>query len=175
MGYVVYRWGFSCLDYSFNILISWSRKLGLYPLFYRVCFHRVLLHISGFMIIIIVFYMFTSCLTFCDLFHKLPALNILSYTCSYLISLTISLPAHVCLRSWHDFKCTFMIRIYRYTCACSCMPLRIHHTTRMGVSHSPGSSCPDPGAWSLWILPIADQSGAAEARIIGRPSEALSF
>jgi len=26
--YIVYTWGFSCLDYSFNILISWSHKLG---------------------------------------------------------------------------------------------------------------------------------------------------
>jgi len=25
--YMVYRWGFSYLDYSFNVLISWSRKL----------------------------------------------------------------------------------------------------------------------------------------------------
>ena len=28
MRYMVYRWGFSCLDYSFNVLISWSHKLG---------------------------------------------------------------------------------------------------------------------------------------------------
>jgi len=28
MGYMVYRWGFSYLDYSFDVLISWSRKLG---------------------------------------------------------------------------------------------------------------------------------------------------
>ena len=35
-----------------------------------------------------------------------------------------------------------------------------------GVSFdSPGSSCPGRGAWSVWILPVADQSGAAVAWI----------
>jgi len=43
------------------------------------------------------------------------------------------------------------------------------------LSDSPGSSCPGHGAWSVWILPVADQSGAAEAWISSRPSEALSF
>jgi len=43
-----------------------------------------------------------------------------------------------------------------------------HHS--LGSSDSPGSSCPDPGAKSWWILPVADQSSAAEAWIIGRPS-----
>ena len=42
-------------------------------------------------------------------------------------------------------------------------------------SDSPGSSCPGHGAWSVWIPPVADQSGAAEAWIPSRPSEALSF
>ena len=39
----------------------------------------------------------------------------------------------------------------------------------------PGSSCPDPGARSWWILLVADQSGAAEVWIIDILSEALSF
>ena len=42
-------------------------------------------------------------------------------------------------------------------------------------SDSPGSSCPGHGAWSVWIPLVADQSGAAEAWILSRPSEALSF
>ena len=42
-------------------------------------------------------------------------------------------------------------------------------------SDSPGSSCPGFGAWSVWILPVADQSGAAVAWISRRPSGALSF
>ena len=42
-------------------------------------------------------------------------------------------------------------------------------------SDSPGSSCPGHGAWSVRILPVADQSGAAEAWISSRPSRVLSF
>ena len=49
-------------------------------------------------------------------------------------------------------------------------------TTLIGrVSDSPGFACLDPGAWSLWILPVADQRCAKEAWIIDRPSRALSF
>ena len=32
-------------------------------------------------------------------------------------------------------------------------------------SDSPGSSCPGFGAWSVWILPVTDQSDAAVAWI----------
>ena len=32
-------------------------------------------------------------------------------------------------------------------------------------SDSPGFSCPGFGAWSVWILPVADQSDAAVAWI----------
>ena len=32
-------------------------------------------------------------------------------------------------------------------------------------SDSPGFSCPGLGAWSVWILPVADQSSAAVAWI----------
>ena len=42
-------------------------------------------------------------------------------------------------------------------------------------SDSPGSSCPGHGAWSVWILPVADQSDAAVAWISSRPFRALSF
>ena len=42
-------------------------------------------------------------------------------------------------------------------------------------SDSPGSSCPGFGAWSVWILPVADQSGAAVAWISSRPFRVLSF
>ena len=43
------------------------------------------------------------------------------------------------------------------------------------LSDSPGSSCPGHGAWSVWIPPVADQSGAAVAWISSRSSRALSF
>ena len=42
-------------------------------------------------------------------------------------------------------------------------------------SDSPGSSCPGHGAWSVWIPPVADQSGVAVAWISSRPSGAPSF
>ena len=48
-----------------------------------------------------------------------------------------------------------------------------HHL--LGSSDSPGSSCPGPGAWGVWILPVADRRSAAVAWISSRPSEALSF
>jgi len=76
----------------------------------------------------------------------------------------------------HDtvFNACSFIRIYRYTC------LSLHATWHsqhhsLGSSDSPGSSCPGFKAWSLWILPVTIQSGAAKAWIIKRPSEALSF
>ena len=46
------------MDYSFEVLISWSRDLNLYN---RICLYRILLRISGFMIIIL--YSFMSCLS----------------------------------------------------------------------------------------------------------------
>ena len=42
-------------------------------------------------------------------------------------------------------------------------------------SDSPGFSCPGHGAWSLWILPVDDQSGAVAAWIPSRSFRALSF
>ena len=89
----------------------------------------------------------------------------------YSLSTCSSMPVLTTRFSIH----ALLIRIYQYMCACPCMPHGIHHTTHWGVSDSPGSSCPDPRAWSLWILPVADQRCTAEAWIIGRPSRALSF
>ena len=40
---------------------------------------------------------------------------------------------------------------------------------------SPGSSCPGLGAWGVWILPVADQSGAAVAWISSRLFRTTSF
>ena len=62
-----------------------------------------------------------------------------------------------CVYSWHGFQCMLLIWIYRYTCAYPRTPLGIHQTTRWEVSKSPESACPDPKAWSLWILSVADQ------------------
>jgi len=55
MRYTVYWWGFSYLDYSFDVSILWSRTLGLYRWFCRARFHRVLIQIFSFMIITILY------------------------------------------------------------------------------------------------------------------------
>jgi len=46
MRYNVYIWGFSYLDYSFDVLVSKSRKLSLYNLF---CSHSILLILCCFL------------------------------------------------------------------------------------------------------------------------------
>ena len=46
----VYRWGFPCLDYSFDVLVSWSRDLSLYNQKYS---YSVLYRISCFMVIML--------------------------------------------------------------------------------------------------------------------------
>ena len=128
-----------------------------------------------------------ACIRF---YFGFPVLWLLYYTCSCpafpLVFYSISLPwltsyavyllAPACLYSRYGLQCMFMTWIYRYTCAYLCLPLGIRITTLRGVlSDSSGSSCPGFEAWSMWILPVADQSGAAEAWIPSRPSWALSF
>ena len=115
-----------------------------------------------------------------------PALPLVFYSTSlllsyyimcipYLMSLAISLLAHVCLCTRHDFQCMFMIQILSiHVC------LSLHATWHspyylLGSSDSPVSSCPGLGVWSLWILSVADQSSAAVVWIIDRLSRALSF
>ena len=94
---------------------------------------------------------------------------------SCLISLTsLCLLLYACAHDRFSIH-ALLIRIYWYACAYPITPLGIYHTTRWRVSDSPGSLCPDLGAWNLWILSVADQKCAAVAWIIGRSSEALSF
>ena len=157
--YMVYRWGFPFLDYFFDVLISWSCKLGLYRWFCRIRFHRVLLRIFGFMImiIIILLYMFISCLITCVLFHQSPILIMLYHICSlldiaYYLSACSCMPMLTTRFSIH----ALLIWIYRYTCAYPCTPLGIHHTTRREVSHFSGSSCPDPEMCGFSRLLIRD-------------------
>jgi len=111
-------------------------------------------------------------------FHSISLL-LLSYhtmSTSCLISLVIYLSAYTCLCSRHGFQSMLMIRFYRYTWAYLARHLAFASPLAWGVlSDSPGSLCPGHGAWSVWILPVADQSGAAEAWIPSRPSRALSF
>jgi len=100
----------------------------------RVYFHQVLFWISGFMIIILE--LLTSCFATYVLSHRSLALLLFSYhtmSIPYLISLALYLLAPVCLCSRHSFQYTFMIQIYRYTCAYLCTPFGISITTRRGV------------------------------------------
>jgi len=110
---------------------------------------------------IIILYLFTSCLTIYALFHQSPALILLSLLD---IICYIYLPASVCLCLRHDFQCMFMIQIYWYTYAYLCTIWHSHHHS-LGSYDSLRSSCPGLGAWSLWISPVVDQSGAAKAWI----------
>ena len=48
-----------------------------------------------------------------------------------------------------------------------------HHSSES--SDSPGSSCPGLGSWSVWILPVADQSDAALAWVSSRRPEPHPF
>ena len=100
--------------------------------------------------------------------------HIMSTSC--LISFVIYLPAYACSCSRHSFQYMIMIRFYRYTCAYLARHLAFASPLAWGVSSdSPGSSCPGLGAWSVWVFPVADQSGAAVAWISSRPFGALSF
>ena len=91
--YTVYRWWFSSLDYSFNVLISWSRNLGCTAGFCRICFYRVLIRIFDFIIIII---LYIPDFTTCVLLLWSPAVIIL-YTACLLPDITLVL---LHLTSW---------------------------------------------------------------------------
>ena len=159
--YIVYP----CLDYSFCVLISWSRKSGFYCWYCRVCFHQVLFQISGFMIIIIIIilYMYSSWLTTCVLFHQSLVLIILYHACSlfditYYLSTCSSMPVLTTRFSMHVYDLDLSIHV--------CLSLHaIWHSRHysQGSSDSPGSSYSGFKCWSLWILSVDDQSSAAVA------------
>jgi len=259
MRYTVYRWEFSYLDYSFDVLISWSRNLGCTAGFAIFALIGFFIHIFNFTSTIIIFYIpdFTTC----ALLHWSPAITILYIAC-LLPNITLVLlclvfllaysliymePSYRIISWWFilfyfavivdSSACAYSIdgdmrfMVYRWEFSyleypfeitiswiyllspynwfyhlctshllvpLSCLGVYDHGTvfnacfwfrfidTRVLVTwHSPhpslgsfdslGSSCPDLGAWNLWIFTVADQSGAAEMGIIGRPSEAPSF
>ena len=144
------------------------------PLVCHNYFHQALI---GFPILwLLLYYLLISCFTTCILFHQSPAL-ILSYhecslldiiccisTCSCMLVLTIRFSMHV-----YDLDLSI------HMCLSILATWHSHHHSPGSSVWLPGSSCSDFGAWSLWILPVADQSGAAEAWIPSRPSRALSF
>jgi len=147
----------------------------LYRLFCRIFFHRVYFRFQILFFIIIILYIHSG-LRLVYLPHWFLALIILYHTCS-LLDITYYLSACSCMPvltirfSIH----ALLIQIYRYTCACPCTPLGIHHTTHWGVSDSPDLHVQIPmlGAYGFSRLLIRDAQ--RKAWIIGRPSEPLSF
>ena len=124
--YRLYTWRFSCLDYSFDVLISQIGILGLYNWFCHIYF--------------------TWCLTACS-----------CVSCS-----------------WHDFQYMLFDSDLSITCACPCMTLGTHLTTRCEVSDSLRLACLDLGV-DLGGLLIDQSCVAIASWISGRPVWGLSF
>ena len=126
--YTVYIWGFPCLDYSSDVLISWSHKLGLYHWCCHICFHA-----SDFwFVIIIILYLLTSCFTTCVLFHQSPTLILLYHEYS-LLDIACYLSTCFCMLvlttrfSMHNDDSDLSIHV-----CLSLQPFGIHITTHWG-------------------------------------------
>ena len=103
------------------------------------------------------------------------SIRLYRYTC---VNLIPGFP----LISWFLFMflvsaCTCMLEshLIMYIFVCLYMSLGTRLTTRWVTSDNSGPAYSDFGAWSMRVLPFADQRCAVEAWIISRPSEALSF
>ena len=164
--YMVYRWGFPCLDYSFDVLISWSYKRSLYRWFWRIRFHRILLQISDFIIIIIILHSLHPAL---PLVFYFTSLLILSYYIKHvpcLISFTISLSALVCPCSRYDFQ--YMLFLFRFIDTRVLIPVRHLAFTILLVGEFWFPWIVMSKSWSLdlWILRllIRDRSESVDHR-----------
>ena len=118
----------------------------------HVCLYQILLRIFSFIIIIL--YLLVFCLLFVLYSTCLLLLSDYSMSLPCLISIVVYLlaPACLCLRhGFHVYDPDLSIHMcYPYS------PSGFRITTRSGSSDSSGSSCPSFGAWSMWILPVAD-------------------
>ena len=123
---------------SFGMLVNISRHLSrmsnnnkrcqliIHCMFCCICFHRVLLWIFGFIIIIIILYLFISYLITCVLFYQSPALIILYHACS-LLDVIYYLSTYSCMpvfTTWFSIH-VLLIRIYGYTRAYPCTSLAV--------------------------------------------------
>jgi len=184
---MVYRWEFPCLDYSFNVFISWRHKLGCTAGF--AIFSFIWFYFRFLILLLLLLYMYTFWFTTFILSHWSPALIILYHACCLLDITTVyfitycPLPAPVCLCSWHDFQCMLIIQIYRYTCAYPCIPLGIHHTTHWRVlapldrmSRFWSLDLVDsPGCWSEMRNGSLDHQQTVWGPILPGPHSALEF
>jgi len=83
----VYIWGFPCLDYSFDVLVSWDRTLSVYNHF---CLHSYLL---GFPVS---WWLFSTCPSICHTCVLNPILIALPFGCrSYIVICLDSLDLHI--------------------------------------------------------------------------------
>ena len=104
--------------------------------------------------------------------HLPPMQQVLSYL--YISSLD-ALFMFGCVCSRYDFQ--YML-FYSNLLIHVCLSMHTiwhssHHS--LGCFNNPRPTCPDFRAWSLWILPVANQKCTAEAWIIGKSSGAPSF
>jgi len=66
--------------------------------------------------------------------------------------------------SHYMLMCTYAHdTLFMYTCACLYTPLDFIYVLVGLLSDNSGPAYPDLGAWSLWILHVADQISATEA------------
>ena len=106
---------------------------------------------------------------------SLPSL-ILSYYEYSLLDITCYVSTGFCMLmlttrfSMHDYDSVLSIHL-----CLSQHAIWLSHHHSPGSSDSPGFSCLGFGAWSLWILPVADLWSTAVAWIIGRLSRSPSF
>ena len=114
----VYRWGFPCLDYSFDVLVSWDRDLSVYN---QSCLYQLYLDF---------------------LFYDAYAIPVHIY-----FPCVLTLLSSVLDSCTHPWLATWLL----------------HHTRLGSFTDSPGFSCPGPGARSVWISSVVDQSSATVA------------
>ena len=125
MRYTIYRWGFPYLDYSFDVLISWSCNQGCTAGFVVFAFIRFLFRFSVFLLLLYYIYGFTTCV----LLHWSPAITTLYTTC-FMPDITLEL---LYLTSWLIYSWSIRIRSYRivswwfklFLFSCYCGQLRL--------------------------------------------------
>jgi len=100
--YTVYRWGFPCLDYSFDVLISWSCNLDCTAGFTIFAFIWFLFRFFILLLFLLLLYIpsFTTCVL-----HWFSAVIIL-YTSSLLPDITLVL---LYSNSWLAYSCFIQI------------------------------------------------------------------
>ena len=148
-------------------------KLGYVTCFGHVCFHWVLHWIFSLwpyyiIAVYILFYHLCSIPPVSYSYLIIPCIPLLNITC--FVSTCSCMLVPTTQFSMHVYDSDLSIQV------CLSLHATWHSSYHLlGNSDSPGSSCPGIGAWSLWILPVGNQSSAVVVWIIDKPSEALSF